>query len=102
MPSGLAAGALPDKYESHKAAIALHFAYNQQRPHSSLNYRTPAEFAREWALATSPSACRNTTPPEPPQGQALRAPAAALTRPGYVIEQSIKKAMRRRVLRSVV
>ncbi len=55
--------------------------YNQQRPHSSLNYRTPAEFASEWALATSPSACRNTTPPEPPQGQALRAPAAALTRP---------------------
>lgn len=55
--------------------------YNQHRPHSSLNYRTPTEFAREWALATSPSAYRNTTPPEPPQGQALRAPAAALTRP---------------------
>jgi putative transposase len=55
--------------------------YNQQRPHSSLNYRTPVEFAREWALAASPSACRDTTPPEPPQGQALRAPTAALTRP---------------------
>lgn len=45
--------------------------YNRHRPHSSLNYRTPAEFAREWALATSPSAYRNTTPPEPPQGQAF-------------------------------
>jgi putative transposase len=55
--------------------------YNQQRPHSSLAYRTPEAFAREWALATSPSACRNTTPPEPSQGQALRAPLAALTRP---------------------
>jgi putative transposase len=55
--------------------------YNQQRPHSSLDYRTPEEFARDWAPATSPSACRNTTPPDPPQGQALRAPTAALTQP---------------------
>jgi putative transposase len=55
--------------------------YNQQRPHSSLDYRTPAEFARDWMRAASPSACRNTTPPEPGQGQALRAPTAALIRP---------------------
>ena len=55
--------------------------YNQQRPHSALAYRTPEEFARDWAHAASPSAFRTTTPPEADQGQALRAPAAALTRP---------------------
>lgn len=55
--------------------------YNQQRPHSSLDYRTPEEFANHWRQAASPPASRNTTPPEPPQGQALRAPTAASTRP---------------------
>lgn len=54
--------------------------YNQQRPHSSLEYRTPEEFARSWALAASPSYIPDTTPPEPPQGQALRAATPALTR----------------------
>jgi putative transposase len=54
--------------------------YNQQRPHSSLEYRTPEEFARAWALAASPSYISDTTPPEPPQGQALRAATPALTR----------------------
>lgn len=34
--------------------------YNQQRPHSSLKYKTPEEFAREWAQAASPSACTDT------------------------------------------
>jgi putative transposase len=67
-------------WDARRKVGAWRIDYNQQRPHSSLNYQTPAEFAREWALATSPSACRNTTPPEPPQGQALRAPAAVLTR----------------------
>lgn len=55
--------------------------YNQQRPHSSLAYRTPEEFACIWAQAASPSVNRNTTPPGQPQGQALRAPVAALIRP---------------------
>ncbi len=55
--------------------------YNQQRPHSALRYRTPEEFARDWAQAASRSASGNTTPPGTSQGQALRAPAAALTRP---------------------
>jgi hypothetical protein len=53
--------------------------YNQQRPHSALAYRTPEEFASQWAHPASPSAFPNTTPPEADQGQALRAPAAALT-----------------------
>jgi putative transposase len=55
--------------------------YNQQRPHSALAYRTPEEFASQCAHAASPSAFPNTTPPEADQGQALRAPAAALTQP---------------------
>lgn len=55
--------------------------YNQQRPHSALGYRTPKEFANDWAKAASPSEYGNTTPLEPNQGQALRAPMAALTRP---------------------
>jgi putative transposase len=68
-------------WDARRKISCWRIEYNQQRPHSSLNYRTPEEFAREWALATSPSACRNTNPPEPPQGRALRAPPAALTRP---------------------
>jgi putative transposase len=55
--------------------------YNQQRPHSALAYRTPEEFASQWAHAASPSAFPNTTQPGVGQGQALRAPAAALTHP---------------------
>jgi putative transposase len=46
--------------------------YNHQRPHSSLGYRTPEEFARDWAQAASPSPL-----------------------PSYVNNQSTKKAMRK-------
>lgn len=55
--------------------------YNRQRPHSALGYRTPEEFVRNWAETASPSECGSTTPPEPNQGQALRAPTAALIPP---------------------
>jgi putative transposase len=55
--------------------------YNQKRAHSAPSYRTPEEFANDWAKAASPSECRNTTPLEPNQGRALRAPMAALIRP---------------------
>ena len=68
-------------WDARRKIASWRIEYNQQRPHSALNYRTPAEFAHDWTQAASPSACRNTTPLEPPQGQALRAPAAALTRP---------------------
>ncbi|MDQ2710942.1 MAG: IS3 family transposase [Acidobacteriota bacterium] len=67
-------------WDARRKIACWRMEYNQQRPHSSLRYRTPEEFARDWAQAASPSACRNTTPPEPPQGQALQAPTAALTR----------------------
>ena len=55
--------------------------YNQQRPHSSLSYRTPEEFACYWAAAASPSASSGTTPLEGSQGQALRAPDGGLDFP---------------------
>ena len=52
--------------------------YNSQRPHSSLGYRTPEEFARE--TAPLPSAFLGSAPPVSPQGQALRAASPTLTR----------------------
>jgi putative transposase len=51
--------------------------YNGQRPHSSLGYRTPEEFAR--VVAPSPSVSFGSTPLDSPQGQALRAASPALT-----------------------
>ena len=55
--------------------------YNSQRPHSSLGYLTPEEFAKQVA---SPSSGSNTTPPALPQGfpdgsAVAAAPAPALT-----------------------
>ena len=34
--------------------------YNQRRPHSSLAYRTPAEFARRWSPSSSTTAVEQT------------------------------------------
>jgi putative transposase len=65
-------------WDARRKISAWRVEYNQQRPHSSLAYRTPEEFARDWAQAASPSTNRNTTPPELGQGQAHRAPTAAL------------------------
>lgn len=40
--------------------------YNHHRPHSSLNYQTPAEFAAQAAFASAPAApTPSQTPPEP-------------------------------------
>jgi hypothetical protein len=64
-------------WDARRKISAWRVEYNQQRPHSSLAYRTPEEFARDWAQAASPSTNRNTTPPELGQGQAHRAPTAA-------------------------
>jgi len=65
---------LPD---ARRKIAAWRIDYNTNRPHSSLDYRTPAEFAQQ---AASPSALSYNACPDSPQGQALRAPAAALTR----------------------
>jgi len=53
--------------------------YNTQRPHSSLNYKTPAEFKAEWAavvlgaLPPNPQSLSLSGPPEgqKDQGQSL-------------------------------
>jgi len=68
-------------WDARRKIARWRIEYNRQRPHSALGYRTPEEFARDWAQAASPSESGNTTPPEPNQGQALRAPAAALIPP---------------------
>jgi putative transposase len=66
-------------WDARRKIAAWKIDYNQHRPHSSLKYRTPEEFARDWSNAAAPSECTNTAPPKLSQGQALRAPAAALT-----------------------
>ena len=64
-------------WDARRKIAAWQIDYNTNRPHSSLGYRTPAEFAEQ---AASPSTPSDNAWPNSPQGQALRAPAAALTR----------------------
>lgn len=68
-------------WDARRKIQAWRIGYNQHRPHSALGYRTPAEFARCWENAASPFKGTDTAPPELSKGQALRAPAAALTQP---------------------
>jgi putative transposase len=49
-------------WDARRKIACWRIDYNQCRPHSSLAYQTPEEFARVWAQAASPSAIRNTTP----------------------------------------
>jgi len=53
--------------------------YNTRRPHSQWGYRTPDQFARSLSSAPSPPPESNRATAAPSQGQALRAPTAALT-----------------------
>ena len=64
-------------WDARRKIAAWRIEYNSRRPHSSLGYRTPEEFAQQVA---SPSTLSDNAWPNSPQGQALRAPAAALTR----------------------
>ena len=64
-------------WDAKRKIAAWRIEYNTNRPHSSLAYRTPAEFAEQVASPSTPS---DNAWPNSPQGQALRAPAAALTR----------------------
>jgi putative transposase len=64
-------------WDARRKISAWREHYNTRRPHSQLGYRTPEEFAR--SIAPSPSSESNGATAMPPQGQALRAPAAALT-----------------------
>lgn len=51
--------------------------YNQNRPHSSLGYRTPNEFGSQWQRPSS--SLTGVPQPEPPVKASLSAPGAALT-----------------------
>jgi putative transposase len=64
-------------FDARRKIEAWRRDYNGQRPHSSLGYRTPEEFARQ--VAPLPSAVSGSTPPNLSQGQALRAAPPALT-----------------------
>ncbi len=65
-------------FDARRKIEAWRRDYNGLRPHSSLGYRTPEEFAHQ--VAPLPSTFSGSTPPGSPQGQALRAAPPALTR----------------------
>jgi putative transposase len=68
-------------FDARRKISAWRTDYNSRRPHSSLGYRTPEEFAQQWKAAL-PSPATNTAERQPPQGNpdGLRF-APALTRP---------------------
>jgi hypothetical protein len=68
-------------FDARRKISAWQRDYSFQRPHSSLSYRTPNEFARLWRLA-SPSCISDTAESRPPQGDPDRLRfAPALTQP---------------------
>ncbi|MDE3170846.1 MAG: transposase family protein [Acidobacteriota bacterium] len=60
-------------FEARRKIAAWRKEYNEERPHSSLGYRTPAEFARQMAALRSPTA--PCAPPFAPVPQAQTAPS---------------------------
>lgn len=66
-------------WDARRKIAGWQLHYNKQRPHSSLQYQTPEEFARTWATAASPSTIRSTTSQKGRQDQAFQAPSAILT-----------------------
>jgi putative transposase len=56
-------------WEARQKIAAWRVEYNEERPHSSLGYQTPAAFARQLSLGSSGSALR-ATPHEPALSQA--------------------------------
>jgi putative transposase len=56
-------------WDARRKIAAWQKEYNEERPHSSLGYQTPAEFARQLSLASAGSALR-ATPAEPALSQA--------------------------------
>jgi putative transposase len=63
-------------FDARRKIEAWRQDYNSQRPHSSLGYRTPDEFARQ--LAPSPSSSSDSASPNSPQGPALAGGFAGL------------------------
>lgn len=50
-------------FDARRKIAAWREQYNRQRPHSSLGYRTPEEFAQEWKAAAVGSAMLGAPPP---------------------------------------
>jgi transposase InsO family protein len=50
-------------WDARRKFIARQREYNEERPHSSLSYLTPAEYARQ-LLASQESACSDTKKPK--------------------------------------
>lgn len=68
-------------WDARRKVAAWRNEYNTERPHSALGYRTPIEFRASLGRGTpSPCPTIDSARKGAPQGQALRAPAAALTR----------------------
>ena len=65
--------------DARRKIAAWRQEYNEERPHSSLGYRTPVEFARQLAALRSP-----TAPYEPPVRPAPQAAAMPSTGSGVV------------------
>lgn len=49
--------------DARRKVEAWRVDYNEHRPHSSLAYRTPAEFARQWSPSTSTTVVEQTREP---------------------------------------
>jgi putative transposase len=51
-------------WDARRKIAAWQKEYNEERPHSSLGYQTPAEYARQLAASAGSVPLRGTTPPE--------------------------------------
>ena len=54
-------------WDARRKIAAWRKEYNEDRPHSSLGYQTPADFVRQLAASASSVPLRATTPPEAAQ-----------------------------------
>ena len=66
-------------FDARSKAAAWRREYNEQRPHSSLGYRTPKEFAGQNNSVTSPSIVEVTAVGDQPQGSPDGSLRSALT-----------------------
>lgn len=70
-----------DGHQAQEVIEAWRNEYNTERPHSSLNYSTPAEFAAQWRNSSRPTASLRCTIAEE-QDTALKTEANTLTTAG--------------------
>jgi putative transposase len=77
-------------WDARKKVAAWREEYNLRRPHSSLGYRTPAEFAR----AASPSAVSGNTRPFLGKGSPIGSAGAFAPAPALTQDQPCENALR--------